>query len=126
MDQEQYAIMNQVERTHWWYQGMRRNTKTLLRRFLAVRLRLAFLAGRSRFSEVQLTTVLVKWGWASGTVAVLWGAFILAVFLALFNYPTPSGTFTGDRGDAQRVRPSGRDSGQAGKPVKAGDVGGAA
>jgi hypothetical protein len=71
---------------------------------------------------VQLTTVLVKWGWASGTVAVLWGAFILAVFLALFNYPTPSGTFTGDRGDAQRVRPSGRDSGQAGKPVKAGDV----
>jgi hypothetical protein len=44
---------------------------------------------------------------------VLWGALILAVFLALFNYPTPSGTFTGDRGDAQRDRPSGRDSGQA-------------
>src|ERR1700737_3031638 len=37
---------------------------------------------------------LVRWGWASGTVAVLMGAFILAVFLALFNYLTPSGTVT--------------------------------
>src|SRR3984893_456765 len=35
---------------------------------------------------------LVRWGWASGTVALLMGAFILAVFLALFNYLTPSGT----------------------------------
>jgi len=37
---------------------------------------------------------LVRWGWASGTVAVLVGAFILAVFLALFNYLTPSGKVT--------------------------------
>ena len=37
---------------------------------------------------------LVRWGWASGTVAVLAGAFILAIFLALFNYLTPSGRIT--------------------------------
>src|ERR1700730_3754921 len=37
---------------------------------------------------------LVRWGWLSGTVAVLMGAFILAVFLALFNYLTPSGRVT--------------------------------
>src|SRR5471032_1146658 len=37
---------------------------------------------------------LVRWGWASGTVAVLAGAFILAIFLALFNYLTPSGRVT--------------------------------
>jgi len=36
---------------------------------------------------------LVRWGWASGTVAGLFGAFILAVFLAMFNYLTPSGSF---------------------------------
>src|SRR5213593_3157111 len=42
------------------------------------------------FSKLKL----VKWGWASGTVAVLGGAFILAVFLAMFNYLTPSGSFT--------------------------------
>jgi multidrug resistance efflux pump len=36
---------------------------------------------------------LLKWGWGSGTVAVLGGAFILAVFLAMFNYLTPSGSF---------------------------------
>jgi multidrug resistance efflux pump len=36
---------------------------------------------------------LVRWGWGSGTVAVLIGAFILAVFLAMFNYLTPSGSF---------------------------------
>lgn len=36
---------------------------------------------------------LLRWGWASGTVAVLIGAFILAVFLAMFNYLTPSGSF---------------------------------
>jgi multidrug resistance efflux pump len=35
-----------------------------------------------------------KWGWGSGTVAVLGGAFILAVFLAMFNYLTPSGSLT--------------------------------
>jgi multidrug resistance efflux pump len=37
---------------------------------------------------------LVRWGWFSGTVAVLAGAFILAIFLALFNYLTPSGKVT--------------------------------
>lgn len=36
---------------------------------------------------------LVRGGWASGTVAILIGAFILAVFTALFNYPTRSGSF---------------------------------
>src|SRR5579871_3982885 len=33
---------------------------------------------------------LVKWGWASGTITVLVGAFILSVFLALLNYLTLS------------------------------------
>jgi multidrug resistance efflux pump len=42
------------------------------------------------FSKLKL----VKWGWVSGTAAALGGAFILAVFLALFNYLTPSGSFT--------------------------------
>jgi multidrug resistance efflux pump len=37
---------------------------------------------------------IVRWGWLSGTVAVLIGAFILATFLALFNYLTPSGRVT--------------------------------
>ena len=37
---------------------------------------------------------LVRRGWLSGTVAVLVGAFILATFLALFNYLTPSGRVT--------------------------------
>ena len=41
------------------------------------------------FSKLKL----VRWGWASGTVAVLIGAFILAVFMAMFNYLTPSGSF---------------------------------
>jgi multidrug resistance efflux pump len=41
------------------------------------------------FSKLKL----VRWGWGSGTVAVLIGAFILAVFLAMFNYLTPSGSF---------------------------------
>ncbi|MFH1344404.1 MAG: biotin/lipoyl-binding protein [Pseudomonadota bacterium] len=36
---------------------------------------------------------LVRWGWASGSVAVLIGAFILSVFMAMFNYLTPSGSF---------------------------------
>jgi SAM-dependent methyltransferase len=35
MDREQYEIMYRVEQTHWWYRGMRRNTRMLLRRFLA-------------------------------------------------------------------------------------------
>src|SRR5689334_14600758 len=42
------------------------------------------------FSKLKL----VRWGWGSGTIAVLIGAFILAVFLAMFNYLTPSGSFT--------------------------------
>jgi multidrug resistance efflux pump len=37
---------------------------------------------------------LVRWGWASGTGAIVAGAFILAIFLALFNYLTPSGRVT--------------------------------
>jgi multidrug resistance efflux pump len=37
---------------------------------------------------------LVRWGWLSGTVSILVGAFILATFLALFNYLTPSGRVT--------------------------------
>jgi multidrug resistance efflux pump len=37
---------------------------------------------------------IVRWGWLSGTVSVLIGALILATFLALFNYLTPSGRVT--------------------------------
>jgi multidrug resistance efflux pump len=37
---------------------------------------------------------LLRWGWLSGTVALLIGGFILATFLALFNYLTPSGRVT--------------------------------
>jgi multidrug resistance efflux pump len=37
---------------------------------------------------------MVRWGWASGTVAILVGAFILAIFFGLFNYLTPSGRVT--------------------------------
>src|SRR5258708_16070593 len=37
---------------------------------------------------------LVRWGWASGSAAVLVGLLILATFLALFNYLTPSGRLT--------------------------------
>src|SRR5712691_8377493 len=33
---------------------------------------------------------LVRWGWLSGTMSLLIGGFILATFLALFNYLTPS------------------------------------
>jgi multidrug resistance efflux pump len=36
---------------------------------------------------------LVKWSWGSGTLTAAIGAFILAVFVALFNYLTPSGSF---------------------------------
>lgn len=42
------------------------------------------------FSKLKL----LKFGWVSGTVVALGGAFILAVFLALFNYLTPSGSVT--------------------------------
>jgi multidrug resistance efflux pump len=41
------------------------------------------------FSKLKL----VRWGWVSGSAAVLIGAFILAVFMAMFNYLTPSGSF---------------------------------
>ncbi len=37
---------------------------------------------------------LVRWGWLSGTVSIAVGGFILATFLALFNYLTPSGRVT--------------------------------
>ena len=37
---------------------------------------------------------LVRWGWVSGTIAVVVGGIILATFLALFNYLTPSGRGT--------------------------------
>src|SRR5215210_3265417 len=37
---------------------------------------------------------IVRWGWLSGTISVLIGAFILATFMALFNYLTPSGKVT--------------------------------
>jgi multidrug resistance efflux pump len=37
---------------------------------------------------------LVRWGWLSGTISLLAGGFILATFLALFNYLTPSGRVT--------------------------------
>ena len=36
---------------------------------------------------------LVRWGWISGTIAMLGGVFILLVFLAMFNHLTPSGNF---------------------------------
>jgi multidrug resistance efflux pump len=34
---------------------------------------------------------LARWGWFSGSIAAAIGLFILWVFLALFNYLTPSG-----------------------------------
>jgi multidrug resistance efflux pump len=37
---------------------------------------------------------LVRWGWLSGTISIAVGIFILATFLALFNYLTPSGRVT--------------------------------
>jgi multidrug resistance efflux pump len=37
---------------------------------------------------------LVRWGWLSGTISLVVGGFILATFLALFNYLTPSGRVT--------------------------------
>jgi multidrug resistance efflux pump len=42
------------------------------------------------FSKLKL----LKWGWGTGSATVLVGAFIFAVFLALFNYLTPSGSLT--------------------------------
>ena len=37
---------------------------------------------------------LVRWGWLSGTLSIAVGVSILATFLALFNYLTPSGRVT--------------------------------
>ena len=37
---------------------------------------------------------LVRWGWLSGTISAFIGVFILGIFLALFNYLTPSGRVT--------------------------------
>jgi multidrug resistance efflux pump len=37
---------------------------------------------------------LVCWSWLSGMISVITGAFILAIFLALFNYLTPLGRVT--------------------------------
>jgi multidrug resistance efflux pump len=42
------------------------------------------------FSKLKL----LKWGWGAGSLVVLVGASILAVFLAMFNYLTPSGSLT--------------------------------
>ncbi|HEY3116863.1 MAG TPA: class I SAM-dependent methyltransferase [Chloroflexota bacterium] len=35
MDAEQYQIMFEVERAHWWYRGIRRTMRALFRRYLA-------------------------------------------------------------------------------------------
>jgi SAM-dependent methyltransferase len=35
VDAEQYRVMYEVEQTHWWYRGIRRNAEALLRRYLA-------------------------------------------------------------------------------------------
>ncbi|UPJ58442.1 HlyD family secretion protein [Bradyrhizobium sp. 192] len=69
---------------------------------------------------------LVRWDWASGTVATLVGAFILATFMALFNFLTPAGKVT-VAGKVVEVTPN--VTGQViaipvkpNLPVKAGDV----
>ena len=49
---------------------------------------------------------LVRWGWLSGTISLLIGGFILATFLALFNYLTPSGRMTVTGRVAQPSRPA--------------------
>ena len=68
----------------------------------------------------------MRWGWLSVTISVLIGAFILATFLALFNYLTPSGKVT-VTGRVVEVTPN--VSGQIvsipvkpNVPVKSGDV----
>ncbi len=69
---------------------------------------------------------LAKWGWGSGTITVLIGAFILSVFLALFNYLTPSGSIVvGSRVVEVIPNVSGEIVSvpvQANVPIKAGDV----
>ena len=42
------------------------------------------------FSKLKI----VRWGWLSGGATIAIGALILAVFMALFNYLTPSGRLT--------------------------------
>src|SRR3982750_2804166 len=37
---------------------------------------------------------VVRWGWLSGAISIFIGLFMLATFLALFNYLTPSGKVT--------------------------------
>jgi len=56
---------------------------------------------------------LVRWGWLSGTISLLVGGFILAAFLALFNYLTPSGTLVRTDALGATVFP---------RPASAGDV----
>jgi multidrug resistance efflux pump len=51
---------------------------------------LYFIALWLLFSKFRV----VRWGWVSGTISFVIGAFILATFLALFNYLTPSGKVT--------------------------------
>lgn len=53
-------------------------------------LSLYFVALWLLFSKLRI----VRWGWVSGTISIVIGAFILATFLALFNYLTPSGKVT--------------------------------
>jgi hypothetical protein len=48
---------------------------------------LYFIALWLVFSKLNI----MRWGWLSGTISLLIGGFILATFLALFNYLTPSG-----------------------------------
>jgi multidrug resistance efflux pump len=69
---------------------------------------------------------LVRWGWLSGTISIPIGAFILATFLALFNFLTPAGKVT-VTGKVVEVTPN--VTGQIvalpvkpNVPVKAGDV----
>src|ERR1700730_10130871 len=69
---------------------------------------------------------LVRWGWGSGTVAVLVGAFILAVFVSLFNCLRPSGKVT-VAGRVVEVIPNVTDqiiaiAVKTNVPVKSGDV----
>ena len=69
---------------------------------------------------------IMRWSWLSGTISLLIGGFILATFLALFNYLTPSGRLT-VTGRVVEVTPN--VTGQIiaipvkpNVPVKAGDV----
>jgi multidrug resistance efflux pump len=66
-----------------WYQRIRGSVVVIILCLYVVALWLVF----SKFK-------LVRWGWLSGTISILIGAFILATFLALFNYLTPSGKVT--------------------------------